>query len=243
MDISTALDQLDPKNDEHWTKTGLPVMGAVEVLVGDTNITRAEVTEARPDFNRATAQNLKPDSTSTEDPDKAKKKRDKEMKKARKVEAKRKKTAADKLEKEQGAAAKKARDKKDREKAKIKAAKKAEKANAKKRKKGDPDIIIVGYDYPARRVKAIAKAVRKSHPKAHIHVQCAHPIFNGPAEDDQDEADVLNDDNLQCVQKRAGAYMHGARFQALNASHLYLGERVIPDEDKERVIGQIIKRK
>jgi len=55
MDILEALKQLDPKNDEHWTGDGLPRMDAVEALVGDESIKRADVTAASPDFNREAA--------------------------------------------------------------------------------------------------------------------------------------------------------------------------------------------
>jgi hypothetical protein len=50
--ITTALAQLDPDRDEHWTSSGLPAMDAMRALVG-AEVTRAQVTAAAPDFTRS----------------------------------------------------------------------------------------------------------------------------------------------------------------------------------------------
>lgn len=52
MKINEALRKLDVENDQHWTADGMPKMGVVEELVGDKSITRKDVTNAAPDFNR-----------------------------------------------------------------------------------------------------------------------------------------------------------------------------------------------
>lgn len=54
MDIKQALQSLDPNNADLWTTEGLPLVQAVEALVGKT-VTRKEVTEALPGFSRALA--------------------------------------------------------------------------------------------------------------------------------------------------------------------------------------------
>ena len=51
-DIATALGQLDPENDDHWTGSGLPAMAAVEERVGSKDIKRADVEAALPGWNR-----------------------------------------------------------------------------------------------------------------------------------------------------------------------------------------------
>lgn len=53
--IAQAVISLDADNDEHWTKSGLPAMGEVEKLVGDTSIVRAQVDEAMPGYTRGVA--------------------------------------------------------------------------------------------------------------------------------------------------------------------------------------------
>jgi len=52
MSIRQALTALDPTNDEHWTNDGSPRMDAVERLVGTKSITRRDVVDAAPMFNR-----------------------------------------------------------------------------------------------------------------------------------------------------------------------------------------------
>lgn len=53
-DLKSALAQLDPKNDDHWTSDGSPAVKAVEqILASSTN--RAAITDADPEFNREVA--------------------------------------------------------------------------------------------------------------------------------------------------------------------------------------------
>lgn len=53
--ILTALAQLDPKNDAHWTANGEPRIDTVKALTGDQTITRDAINKAAPDFNREKA--------------------------------------------------------------------------------------------------------------------------------------------------------------------------------------------
>lgn len=53
--ILAALQMLDVANDDHWTQDGSPKMSVVVQLVGDETITRKQVIDAAPDFNRANA--------------------------------------------------------------------------------------------------------------------------------------------------------------------------------------------
>tara|TARA_R110000822_G_scaffold120633_1_gene254116 strand:- start:11259 stop:11954 length:696 start_codon:yes stop_codon:yes gene_type:complete len=56
MHLKEALARLDCNNDEHWTADGLPRMDAiVELLGGDTSVTRKAVTDAVPGLTRAIA--------------------------------------------------------------------------------------------------------------------------------------------------------------------------------------------
>lgn len=56
MKINEALARLDPDNDEHWTADGLPRMDAiVDLLGGDTSVTRKAVTDASPGLTREVA--------------------------------------------------------------------------------------------------------------------------------------------------------------------------------------------
>lgn len=50
-ELQQILSQLDIENDEHWTTTGLPVVDVVSSRAGRT-ITRAEITQAWPKFDR-----------------------------------------------------------------------------------------------------------------------------------------------------------------------------------------------
>jgi septal ring factor EnvC (AmiA/AmiB activator) len=50
--IIEALKTLDPKNDEHWTGNGDPVIAVVSELIKDPKLKRAQITEAAPEFNR-----------------------------------------------------------------------------------------------------------------------------------------------------------------------------------------------
>jgi len=51
--IVAALEQLDPKNDNHWTADLLPRLEAVKLLASDQSVTRAMIEEAMPGFTRA----------------------------------------------------------------------------------------------------------------------------------------------------------------------------------------------
>ena len=70
-EILEALLGLLPDNDEHWTADGLPRLDAVENLLG-ASVTRKQLTNAAPDFNRAMAQSVVDEATNqgdTEQPD------------------------------------------------------------------------------------------------------------------------------------------------------------------------------
>lgn len=56
-EILEAVMGLQPGNDEHWTTDGLPRLDAVENLLG-ASVTRKQLTNAAPDFNRGHAQSL-----------------------------------------------------------------------------------------------------------------------------------------------------------------------------------------
>lgn len=64
--IVAALRELDPLNDDHWTADGAPRMDALEALLGDKSVTRKEVVEAAPDFNREKAGTLGDESDEEE---------------------------------------------------------------------------------------------------------------------------------------------------------------------------------
>lgn len=65
-EILEALLGLSPGNDEHWTADGLPRLDAVENLLG-ASVTRKQLTNAAPDFNRAMAQSVVEEATSQGD--------------------------------------------------------------------------------------------------------------------------------------------------------------------------------
>ena len=54
LPLPAALAQLDPKNDEHWTADGQPVLAVLSDWTGD-KITRAGVKEIAPDLSRENA--------------------------------------------------------------------------------------------------------------------------------------------------------------------------------------------
>jgi hypothetical protein len=56
-EIHEALLGLEPGNNEHWTADGLPRLDAVENLLG-ASVTRKQVTNAAPDYNRGRAQSM-----------------------------------------------------------------------------------------------------------------------------------------------------------------------------------------
>lgn len=53
--IRAAIDGLDPKNDEHWTKAGLPEVAAVKEALG-ADVNRAQIEAAVPDAKRPAAE-------------------------------------------------------------------------------------------------------------------------------------------------------------------------------------------
>lgn len=57
--LAAALRQLDPENDDHWTKLGKPTMSAVEQFYGSAAVTRDEVEAAIPGFSRDAARAAK----------------------------------------------------------------------------------------------------------------------------------------------------------------------------------------
>lgn len=55
-DIKAALGMLDPQNDEHWTADGHPRVDIVNEILGkDASVTRQQITDADPTFNREAA--------------------------------------------------------------------------------------------------------------------------------------------------------------------------------------------
>lgn len=50
--IREALKGLDPANDKHWTDDGLPREGVVQKLANDQTLTRKDISEASPGFQR-----------------------------------------------------------------------------------------------------------------------------------------------------------------------------------------------
>lgn len=53
--LKNVILALDPDNDGHWTQAGKPAMTAVEEAYGSTDITRRDVTNAVPNWDRETA--------------------------------------------------------------------------------------------------------------------------------------------------------------------------------------------
>lgn len=69
--IRAALTQLDPAQDNHWTDDGLPRESVVRKAANDQTLTRTEIQEAYPGFQRAnmTPQpKAAPDAPQAEDP-------------------------------------------------------------------------------------------------------------------------------------------------------------------------------
>ena len=50
--LVTAIEKLDPKNEDHWTQQGKPAIEAVSKFYGSSNLTRADIEAAKPDFRR-----------------------------------------------------------------------------------------------------------------------------------------------------------------------------------------------
>ena len=63
-DLPTALSQLDPENDAHWTSDGSPAVKAVEQLLS-TSTNRQAIVDADPELTRDTARERAKASTST----------------------------------------------------------------------------------------------------------------------------------------------------------------------------------
>lgn len=53
--LAAAVSKLDPENDAHWTKAGLPALSAVEEAYGRAGVTRKDVEAAMPGWNRDAA--------------------------------------------------------------------------------------------------------------------------------------------------------------------------------------------
>src|SRR3954462_11774402 len=53
--ILSALKQLDPVKDEHWTSDGAPRIDVIKQLTGEMSITRESIVAVAPTFNRTSA--------------------------------------------------------------------------------------------------------------------------------------------------------------------------------------------
>ena len=69
MNIKEALAALDPSNDKHWTGDGMPRMDVLQKLTQTPELSRTEVTNAAPDFSRASVLAAETPETPTEDSD------------------------------------------------------------------------------------------------------------------------------------------------------------------------------
>ena len=56
QDILAAVQSLDPNKDEHWTEAGKPAMAAVEGIMEDDRVTRADVERLAPKYDREVAE-------------------------------------------------------------------------------------------------------------------------------------------------------------------------------------------
>lgn len=61
--LTQALNQLDPDDDSHWTARGLPSLSKLHTMT-DFEVSRGDVREAYPDFDREFAQGIRLDSKS-----------------------------------------------------------------------------------------------------------------------------------------------------------------------------------
>jgi len=61
LSIAEALDKLSVDNGDDWTEAGLPSMARMKELTGNAELTRADVGEARPGFNRSALSEKAPD--------------------------------------------------------------------------------------------------------------------------------------------------------------------------------------
>lgn len=59
--VRTALTKLDPKEDAHWTSTGLPSVEAVRELSGDKEVSRQDIQNLAPKLTREEATKLAAD--------------------------------------------------------------------------------------------------------------------------------------------------------------------------------------
>lgn len=50
--IKTAVEMLDPANDDHWTQAGQPKVETVQAIASLENVTRKEIEDAAPGFAR-----------------------------------------------------------------------------------------------------------------------------------------------------------------------------------------------
>ncbi len=55
IDIVEAVYSLDPDDDRHWTRMGLPAMKSIEVCLGTSRVNRAEIERVLPGYNRTSA--------------------------------------------------------------------------------------------------------------------------------------------------------------------------------------------
>ena len=149
MEIKEALAALNPTNDAHWTRDGLPAMKAVETLVGDSSIKRQDVTDADPEFDREVAAQRLADN----------------------LEAK-----ADEVARENNnAKMERTADEDDQDETEAEA---AEVITELPDNFAD-HVVIIGYDYPKARVEWAIKNARKAHPDSPIIVQTTQEINAG----------------------------------------------------------------
>ena len=59
LNLADAIAALDPANEAHWTGTGLPAMAAIEDLMGDKTVTRADVEAQAGGYTRDKARALR----------------------------------------------------------------------------------------------------------------------------------------------------------------------------------------
>ncbi len=67
MNIKDALAKLDPADDGHWTADGMPRMDVLQKLTKSPDLSRTEVTNAAPDFSRASVLEAEAPAPSPED--------------------------------------------------------------------------------------------------------------------------------------------------------------------------------
>ncbi len=67
MNIKEALAKLDSADDNHWTNDGMPRMDVLQKLTESPDLSRTEVTNAAPDFSRASVIAAEAPAPSTEE--------------------------------------------------------------------------------------------------------------------------------------------------------------------------------